>query len=287
MKNDDRACAEDGVARARAPGPSEIERRFRSRTVRFVRPVILGGIGVLGTVRGFRWQHEGGETLAESEPPVIFAANHNSHADTAAILGTLPRRIRRRTCVAAALDVFGPTAVGEKRTLKVMQRECLEIIVAAGFHAFAFDRHGPPLPSLRTAVTLLRRGWSLLLYPEGTRSRSGDLGVFKAGVGVLARSTGRPIIPVHVSGGQSILPCGATIPRAGVATVHYGAPLHHRRGESATELVARLRQRIGELAPPEMHPETHPVSQNGTAHAPDPAERPCTASRSFSSPSRP
>ena len=178
--------------RVQAPTAEEIQRRFRHPLVHVARPIILGSLGVLGFVRRFKWTEEGVEKLRECDRPFIFAANHCSHADTAAILGTLPFLIRRRTCVAAALDVFGPASYVPKKTLRYFKRECLQIIVAAGFHAFAFDRYGPPLRSLRTALDLLRNDWSLLLYPEGTRSRTGKMAPFKPGVGVLAKMSGGP-----------------------------------------------------------------------------------------------
>ena len=130
--------------RVEAPTVDEIEQRFRSPAVVVARPLVLGTLGMLGVVCRYRWTAEGAERLPIGDGPLVFAANHGSHADTAAILGTLPRPLRKRTCVAAALDVFGPTDDTERRTLKALRRECLQVIVAAAFHAFAFDRHGPP-----------------------------------------------------------------------------------------------------------------------------------------------
>ena len=146
--------------------------------------------------------------------------------------------------VAAALDVFGHPGNGDGRSLK---RECLQLFVAAGFHAFAFDRHGMPLRSIRTAAQLLRNGWNVLMYPEGTRSRTGRMAPFKPGVGVLARFTGRPVVPVHVSGGRRILPCGATVPRPGRVAVRYGAALYFEAGETALPFTARLQEAVHEL----------------------------------------
>jgi 1-acyl-sn-glycerol-3-phosphate acyltransferase len=235
--------------RVQAPTAEEIQRRFRHPLVHITRPIILGGIGLLGAVRRFKWTAEGVEKVLEHERPLIFASNHCSHADTAAILGTLPFLIRRRTCVAAALDVFGPAQYVPKKTLRYFKRECLQIIVAAGFHAFAFDRQGPPLRSLRTALELLRHDWSLLLYPEGTRSRTGNMAPFKPGVGVLAKMSGRPVIPIHVTGGNTILRCGRFMPQPGHAIVRYGDALWHRRGEPPEEFTARLEHRVRALAP--------------------------------------
>jgi 1-acyl-sn-glycerol-3-phosphate acyltransferase len=234
--------------RVLAPTVGEIERRFHSPAVLVTRPVILGGIRLLSAILRFSWSAQGLSRLKDVEGPVIFASNHCSHADTAAILGTLPWRFRRRTVVAAALDVFGPARYVHRRTFKAFKRECLQIIVAAGFHAFAFDRHGAPMRSVRTAVQLLRNDWNLLLYPEGTRSRTGEMASFKPGVGVIARKTGRPVIPVHVLGGRDILPCGRFLPQSGHARVRYGRPMHPGPGESHSEFTARVEEAVRHLA---------------------------------------
>ncbi len=235
--------------RKQAPTTAEIEAKFRSPAVVLSRPIILGGLVLLRTVRRFGWTPEGADQLSSLDGPMIFASNHLGHADTAAILGTLPRDIRNRTCVAAALDVFGSVNNnGHKRTFKALRRELVPHLVAAGFHAFAFDRHGPPLRSLRTAVELVRNGWSLLLYPEGTRSRTGEMAPFKAGVGILAKMTGRSVIPIHVRGGNTILPCGRFMPGPGHVFVRYGEPLRCEKRESVAAFTEKLQQEVKALA---------------------------------------
>ena len=234
--------------RVNAPTAAEIEKRFRHPVVVAARPVIWGGINLLCFVRRFKWTARGAERLYRYDGPLIFVANHCSHADTAAILGTLPRHLRKRTAVAAALDVFGPARYVPKKTLKWLRRELLQFIVAGGFRAFAFDRLGAPHRSLRTAADLLTNGWSLILYPEGTRSRTGEIAPFKPGVGLLARRTGRPVVPIHVTGGTTILPCGRFLPGPGHASVRYGRPLQWQKGESAEAFTARIEESVRRLA---------------------------------------
>ncbi len=223
------------------PTAAEVERRFRSPAVIVTRPMILSSIELLGAARSFHWRPEGLENLARVREPVILAANHQSHADTAAILGTLPRAVRERTSVAAALDVFGRQSNG---TMPSIKGELIQLLVAAGFHAFAFDRHGPPLRSVRTAVQLIRNGWNLLLFPEGTRSRTGQMAPFKPGVSVLARITRRPVIPVHVEGGRQILPCGRFLPRPGRVVVRYGPPVWFADGERLESFITRVQNLV-------------------------------------------
>jgi 1-acyl-sn-glycerol-3-phosphate acyltransferase len=226
------------VPRPLPPTADEVERRFRSAAVLVARPLILGSIRFLGAAWPFEFRATGLEHLQGLSQPVVLAGNHQSHADTPAILETLPRHVAERTAVAAALDVFG--SPGNGNGVPSFTREALQLLVAAGFHAFAFDRHGPPLPSLRTAIQLMRNGWNILLYPEGTRSRTGAMAPFKPGVAALARLARRPVVPVRVDGGRTLLPCGATLPRCGRIDVRYGPPLLYRRGETLPAFTARL-----------------------------------------------
>ena len=231
--------------RDKAPSAEDIERRFHSPLVLGLRPVIWGAMFGLAFSRRFGWEGHFDADLARLDGPVIFAANHRSHSDTAAILGTLPQPICRRTAVAAALDVFGPDS--NNGLSRKISKDLLQLITAAGFHAFAFDRLGPPLRSVRTSVQLIRNGWNLLLYPEGTRSRTREIAQFKAGVGLLARFTERPVIPVHVDGGEDILPHGVMLPRRGRAFVRYGAPICYEASDSPTSFASRLEDRVRQL----------------------------------------
>lgn len=227
------------------------------------------GLKTLGLVRRFGWRSHAAASLLDLEPPLILAANHLSHADTPAILRTLPRPIRRRTAVAAALDVFGRSRNGQKL---VWKKELLQLVVAAGFHAFAFDRHGPPLRSVRTSAELVRGGWNLLLYPEGTRSRDGAIAPFKAGVGVLARITGRPVVPIHVSGGDVVQPHGALMPNRGQVLVRYGRPMWPAPDERPTRFTERLHHEVMKLASAHAPAESSPVSVDQRLEPVRPAE---------------
>ena len=106
---------------------------------------------------------------------MILVANHASHMDTPVILSALPRKLRKRTAVAAAADYF------------YRNRLVASIVVAA-------LQHGADRPQGRRRRTkgtshldkLLDDGWNLLLYPEGTRSRGDGLGRVRRGAAVLA-----------------------------------------------------------------------------------------------------
>lgn len=232
-------------SREKAPSAQQIEQRFRSPLVLGLRPLLWASLYGVMAVRRFGWKAQFDVDLRGLDGPMIFAANHRSHVDTVAILGTLPQSICRKTCVAAALDVFGPDGNGGLR--QKISKNLLQLVTSAGFHGFAFDRFGPPLRSVRTSVQLIRHGWSLLLYPEGTRSRNEEMGEFKVGVSVLARFTGRPVIPVFVDGGESILPYGTFMPRGAFAVARYGAPMWYTENDTPQSFAERLQNEVRRL----------------------------------------
>lgn len=163
---------------------------------------------------------------APAEHPVVYAANHASHADTVAVRMAL-RRHRRRLAVAAAEDYFFATA-----------GRGTAFTVAVG--AFPFPRSGDT--GLRRAASLLDAGWSVLLYPEGTRGG----GRFHPGVLRLAEQ-GWEVVPVGIAGTRQILPKGARWPRRNRVGVVFGRPLapHELARGDALE---RLRLAIAEAA---------------------------------------
>lgn len=157
----------------------------------------------------------GGGRLKEAGGPFIVAANHVSHLDTPILLRTLPRRLRRRLVVAAAKDYF-------------YRGKLRGSLVSLSLATFPFDRAQGSRESLRQCASLLESGWSLLLFPEGTRSAGGELGRVRRGVAVLAISTGVPVLPLYVHGLADVMPKGSLAPLPGGVVVDVGEPLPPR-----------------------------------------------------------
>ncbi|WP_322488723.1 lysophospholipid acyltransferase family protein [Chloroflexus sp.] len=149
------------------------------------------------------------------EGAFIIASNHASHADTAVIYTVLPREVRPRFVAAAAQDYFFRGGV-----MQFLSRILFNAI------PIARDRRGGQDP-LRHAARALREGYALLLFPEGTRSKTGEIGPFRSGVGrLIAEFPGTPVIPTYVGGTNRVMPKGKVIPRPYKVTVRFGEPLY-------------------------------------------------------------
>ena len=139
----------------------------------------------------------GRKKLTRLKAPVILVANHVSHLDTPLILAALPRRMRNRTVVAAATDYF-------------YRNRLTAAMVSLIFNTVPMDRKGGGLEkeSARHLDRLIDQGWNVLVFPEGTRSRSGRTGRVRRGAAVLAARHHVSIVPVRVTGTREAMPPG-------------------------------------------------------------------------------
>jgi 1-acyl-sn-glycerol-3-phosphate acyltransferase len=102
--------------------------------------------------------------------------------------------------------------------------------------------------TLTACADRLAAGWSLLIYPEGTRSRTGDRGVLQGGVGLLAARSGVPVVPVYLGGVYAVLPKGRSVPRPGPVQVCFGPPLRFAPGTRHEVVTAALAAALRHLA---------------------------------------
>jgi 1-acyl-sn-glycerol-3-phosphate acyltransferase len=167
--------------------------------------------------------------------PVVFVANHASHLDTPLILCSLPRRWRERTAVGAAADYF----------FDVWWRAAGTALI---FNAFPVERSGGKRLS-DTPWRLLREGWSIVVFPEGTRSHDGWVGRFRPGAARLCIGGGIPAVPVAIRGSYAAMPRGRGWPQPGryPISVRYGAPVRPEAGESARAFMERVADAVGAL----------------------------------------
>ena len=239
-----RGGAERGFGRR---GGAERDRLDQSWTrtwpARIAREAILCGPLDL-IIRGYgRIEVRGREWLTRLDGPVIFVAGHASHIDTPILQRALPGRRRRRTAFAAAADYF-------------YRRRLAAAFISFLFCTVPLDRRAAPgevstIERLRRIV--LEEGWSLAVYPEGTRSRDGRVGVLQPGAAALAMQLELPLVPVHISGTGELMPVGARWPRrrrGGLlgrfggrvdVTVTFGAPIRVRPGDDRFEVMERVR----------------------------------------------
>jgi 1-acyl-sn-glycerol-3-phosphate acyltransferase len=167
--------------------------------------------------------------------PVIFFSNHSSHLDATIIMTSLPNRWQASTAVGAARDYF----------FDVWWRQAFTALV---YGAFPIDR-GKGRAGVTLAQELIEDGWSLVVFPEGTRSTDGHMQRFRHGAARLCIESGIGAVPIGIRGAFQAMPKGRNWPKPGKlpVRVRYGAPLYPEEGETHQSLSLRMTQAVMEL----------------------------------------
>jgi 1-acyl-sn-glycerol-3-phosphate acyltransferase len=163
--------------------------------------------------------------------PFIVVANHESYADVLVLLATLPMQVR----FLAKRGVFRVPVLGWS-------------IRAAGFVPVDRGDRSRGYATVETSLKRLGKGRSLVVFPEETRTRTGELSQFKKGAALLALKTGFPILPLGIAGTRRVLPRGTWTASPGSVVVCVGEPIAAEPAAGTRrELTARIRDSVGEL----------------------------------------
>jgi 1-acyl-sn-glycerol-3-phosphate acyltransferase len=162
--------------------------------------------------------------------PVVFASNHESVLDIWVLFATLPRGFR----FIAKQELFRLPIFGW--------------YLALGGH-IPVDRsnRARSIESLRRAGAAVRAGTSLVVFPEGTRSRDGRVHPFKKGPFAVAKEAGVPVIPVAISGSGAVTPSRVIAVYPGKIRVAAGDPVDPSAFPDKEALLAEVRRRIVDL----------------------------------------
>lgn len=175
----------------------------------------------------FRYRVVHPERMIE-EGGLILAVNHSSYFDPP-LAGICSRRdvyfLARRTLL--QWPILGP--------------------LFPDMNVIPVDRDGTDRSALKTIVRKIREGNGVVLFPEGTRSKNGDLQPAQPGLGLIIAKTLCPVLPLRIFGAGDAFPRGAKLPRPVRITTLIGQPLHFSEEETlpaTRDTYLQLSQRV-------------------------------------------
>ena len=188
------------------------------------------GVWLALTLAGIRYRVAGRENVPDTA--VVFCSNHESNVDPPVLFRALHRQLhilykaelRKIPIMKTAFDVGGYVAVERGDRAKSME-------------------------SIARGAESLRSGNSFLIFPEGTRSRTGELLAFKKGGFIMALQAQVPVVPVAVRGGRAAMRKGSPIVRPVHVSVRIGRPIPTRglTVDDRDALIAMVRAEIQNL----------------------------------------
>jgi 1-acyl-sn-glycerol-3-phosphate acyltransferase len=178
-------------------------------------PAVLYRVGLAGVrlglfLSGLRYVVNGGEQVRR-ERPAVYAVNHASNVEPPILFAALHRLFPRLRVLYKA----------ELRKLPILTTA----FDLAGFVPLERGNRDQSLPAIERAAASLRQGYSFLIFPEGTRSRTGALLPFKKGGFVMALKAQAPIVPVAIKGARLAMRKGSPWIQPVTITVSFGQPV--------------------------------------------------------------
>jgi len=169
----------------------------------------------------------GAERLANVRGPALFISNHITDVDAGLILSALPWRLRSRMAIAMQGEMlrdwrYPPANVS---WFQRVQGKVMYLLAASLFNVFSIPRKSGFRQSFAYAGEAVDHGWSILIFPEGTETKDGQIQPFKAGIGLLASELNIPVIPVRFRGLFEIKQRRQYFSRPGTVSITFGSPI--------------------------------------------------------------
>ena len=175
----------------------------------------------------------GKENLTGLTGPVLFASNHHLGLDNPLIFKAVTRHWRSRLAVAAAAELW--------------QNPIWWVLNPLLGNGFPIAKTGPIRPSLENLGSIMDRGWSVLIYPEGVLTVGGPMKPFMQGAGLVAVEGRVPVVPMRLDVAKFGSPSRLPFLRRGRVEIRFGPPLTFPPGTDYQDATSTIEEAVKAL----------------------------------------
>jgi long-chain acyl-CoA synthetase len=210
----------------------------------FLYALVLPATRLLGRPRT-----RGAGNLRGLRGPAVFIANHVTDVDHALVLNAIPARFRGRLSIAMDGEILRgrlhppPGAGPFRRALYRLEY----VLLVFFFNVFSMPRKSGFRRSFAFAGSMMDRGYSLLVFPEGRHTESGAMNPFMPGTGLLISELGAPVVPIRIDGLWALKQAKRHRARSGEISVIIGAPVRYSNRDTPERIARDLEARVNAL----------------------------------------
>jgi long-chain acyl-CoA synthetase len=192
---------------------------------------------------------EGREHLRGVKGPLLIISNHIAGVDVGFILTALPARLRNRVATGAggeAMEALRSPAP-ERGFLGRIYDRVRWFLGVSLLNLFPLPREAGFRRSFAYAGEAVDRGYSVLVFPEGRHTTTGEMNPFRAGIGLLAQNLGIPVLPMRIDGLFEVKHAGKRFAPPYKIRVRVGEPIHFSPGVEPDRIAADLQKAVREI----------------------------------------
>jgi long-chain acyl-CoA synthetase len=191
----------------------------------------------------------GRERLKDFRGPALIISNHIAQVDIGFLMAALPMHLRNRLGVAMQGEMLRSMRYPPKDWffLKRWWEQLRYALIALFFNVFSLPQRAKYRESFRFAGELVDRGYSVVIFPEGRRTETGEMSPFRSGIGLLATHLNLPIIPMRIDGLFPFKIAKKHYAPPHAVQVKIGNPVRFEPTADPEEIAKELQRRVKEL----------------------------------------
>jgi long-chain acyl-CoA synthetase len=191
----------------------------------------------------------GRERLKELQGPALIVSNHITQIDIGYLMAALPARFRNRLAVAMQGEMLRSMRhpPNEMFFLKRWREQLRYFLITTFFNTFPMPQKAKYRESFRFAGEMADEGYNVVIFPEGRRTETGEMGPFRSGIGLLATQLNLPVVPMRIDGLFPFKAAQKHYAPPGAIQVKIGEPLTFDAATDAEEIARQLQRIVTKL----------------------------------------